>query len=367
MNITDLNSLTQHNQQSILFQCITGSYAYGTFHQNSDQDVRGIFILPSPEYLSLDEPVASVSDERNDTVYYSLLRFLQLAATANPNIIELLFMPEDCVQVMTPYMEQLIAHRELFITKKAYETHIGYAQAQLKKARGQNKWINRPQLNKQPSKSNFCWILLQSDSNKPYPCRPLPLYKTSINLNDCHVSSLEHTPNVYRLYHIGKQAKGVFKKDQIACQSITKDQEVHSFTGLLIFNKQAYESALRDFHNYWEWRKNRNEHRWIKQEKGFLDYDAKNMMHLFRLLSSGKNIFEHGMPKVRFSGEELQFLKDVLSGNYNYDALIKMAEIEINLIRELKEKSSLPDNSDSDKINFLFRNLTTSWERANEK
>lgn len=367
MKINDLTSLIQHNQKSIIFQCISGSQAYGTAHNSSDLDIRGIFVLPSHQYLSLEAPIDTISDQKNDRVYYSLFRFLQLASTANPNIIELLFMPEDCIQVTTPFVKQIIDKRELFITQKVYETHIGYAQAQLKKARGQNKWVNRPQPKEPPKKVNFCWVVLQRDKNNTYPCRPMPLENTNINPSYCHVASLEHAPNMYRLYNIGKHAQGIFKNDNIVCQSISKNEELNSFIGLLIFNKQGYESSIRDFHNYWQWRENRNEHRWISQEKGYLDYDAKNIMHMFRLLLSGKNILKNGSPIVRFSGKKLEFLKDILSGKYEYNDLMNMAEKEMDELSQLKSRSSLQKDVNIKEINRLFRNITYSWEQWIEK
>lgn len=367
MQITDLISLTKYNEQSILFQCISGSRAYGTAHSNSDQDIRGIFVLPSSKYLSLKNPIDTIADKRNDIVYYSLHRFLQLASTANPNIIELLFMPKDCVQTITPFMQKIIEQRQLFITTKVYDTHIGYAQAQLKKVRGQNKWVNRPQPNEPPKKTDFCWVILQNDTNSAYPFRPILLNKANINASHCHVSSLEHAPNIYRLYKIGKWAHGIFKNDNIVCQSISKDEELNSLIGLLIFNKQGYESSLRDYQNYWQWRKNRNENRWTKKEKGYLDYDAKNIMHMFRLLLSGKNLLKHGSPIVKFHGVELELLKNILSGQYEYDELMNMAEKEMDELSVLKSRSSLPTNINESEINRLLRDVTYSWEKWIEK
>lgn len=50
--------------------------------------------------------------------------------------------------------------------------------------------------------------------------------------------------------------------------------------GILIYNEQAFNSAKRQHHEYWDWRRNRNESRCTAQERGQMDYDAKNMMHL---------------------------------------------------------------------------------------
>src|SRR5450755_5104584 len=44
-------------------------------------------------------------------------------------------------------MEQLILARSTFVTRQCGDTHIGYAMSQIKKARGQNEWINNPKPN----------------------------------------------------------------------------------------------------------------------------------------------------------------------------------------------------------------------------
>jgi predicted nucleotidyltransferase len=362
-NITDLESLLTHNLEAILYQCIAGSLAYGTAHAKSDEDIRGIFILPRHHYLSITEPLSMVSDARGDVVYYSLHRFIQLASHANPNIIELLFMPDDCIQLMTPTMEAILKVRHLFITKQAYESHVGYALAQIKKARGQNKWINNPQPRTLPKREDYCWIVLrENNQDNHYPFRPVCLQTTAINLSECHVASLEHCPNVYRLYLIGEKAKGVFRNGIITCESIAKEDENDQCIGLLIFNKSSYECSLKDYHNYWEWRKNRNERRWLIQETGYLDYDAKNMMHMFRLLLSGENILREGSPIVRFEGENLEFLRDILQGKFQYNELIALANEKIDDLSKLNQNCSLPEHSDLEKLNRLLYQLTESWE-----
>lgn len=362
-NITDLESLLTHNHEAIIYRCIAGSRAYGTAHADSDEDIRGIFMLPRDHYLSITEPLSMTSDERGDIVYYSFHRFIQLASNANPNIIELLFMPSDCIQLMTPIMDALHKARDLFITKQAYESHVGYALAQIKKARGKNKWINNPQPKTPPKREDYCWIILrENNQDNNYPFRPVCLEKTGINLSQCHVASFEHCPNVYRLYLIGEKAKGVFRNGMITCESIAKNDENKNCIGLLIFNKSGYECSLKDYYNYWEWQKNRNEQRWLIQEKGYLDYDAKNMMHMFRLLLSGESILREGSPIVRFEGENLQFLGDIVKGKFQYNELIILANEKIDHLSKLNQNSSLPENSDLEKLNALLYQLTEAWE-----
>jgi predicted nucleotidyltransferase len=96
--------------------------------------------VPSAAYLPIDQEPVQLSDDRNNTLYYSLRRCVELLAEANPNILELLFSPQDCVQIVSKEMEQLVFARSIFVTCQCGDTHIGYAMSQIKKARGQNKW-----------------------------------------------------------------------------------------------------------------------------------------------------------------------------------------------------------------------------------
>ena len=48
-------------------------------------------------------------------------------AEANPTTMEMLCLPEDCIITTTPAFETLVAHRDMFITQRAVESHPGYA------------------------------------------------------------------------------------------------------------------------------------------------------------------------------------------------------------------------------------------------
>ena len=93
--ISDPEHLLKDFSETVIFKCIAGSRAYGTHRPHSDEDIRGVYVLAPSHYLSLKRPMDLVSDEKGDVVFYTLRRFLELASTANPNIIELLFMPDD--------------------------------------------------------------------------------------------------------------------------------------------------------------------------------------------------------------------------------------------------------------------------------
>jgi predicted nucleotidyltransferase len=285
-----------------IFEVIGGSHAYGTNTPDSDVDLRGIFMLPCERHLSLLPVDQQVSDDTNDVTFYELKRYLKLASDCNPNIIELLWTPADCIRKVTPAMQMLIDNRDLFISKKAYHTFSGYAHSQVKRAKGRNKWVNNPKPKDPPQKESFCWVvpvrrlhgadcpdappqgypLILGQSDNPVgkmPFRPQPLkdFRYSLkDLSEYRVAKMEHMENTYRLYDNGN---GVFKNGEVRVESISKEDEWNHFVGLLVFNEPAYKSAYGDWKNYHEWLKNRNEARYRTMEAGEIDYDAKNVMH----------------------------------------------------------------------------------------
>ena len=77
MTIQDLR-----NRNLILFECISGSRAYGTDVPTSDTDLRGVFILPQADLYGLND-VEQVNDDKNDVIFYELRRFIELLAKNN--------------------------------------------------------------------------------------------------------------------------------------------------------------------------------------------------------------------------------------------------------------------------------------------
>lgn len=363
MNLDKLLSTDRHR---LLFECVSGSRAYGTSNEASDTDLRGVFAQPVAEFLAIAPLPALVADERHNSVYYSLRRTLELLGQANPNMLELLYMPADCVRLDTAEMAVLRGARQCFITRQCAETHVGYAFSQIKKARGQNKWINQPKPVDPPRKEDYCHVLTLAAlaGAQAVPCRPVPLKRSGVDLRECHAARLEHAQGVFRLYHYGPAVGGVFRGDALAVESIPADDEREYFTGLLLYNERAWAQGMEDHRNYWRWRAERNESRWLAQETGEIDYDAKNLMHTIRLLLSGESILTQGRPIVRFEGAQRELLLRVRAGALPYGEVMALAEEIKARCVTLRNQADLPEVVDPDEVDGLLAQLTRQWEET---
>lgn len=313
--------LDTDDNPAVIFRGIVGSHAYGTANAQSDVDMRGIFTVPSREYVRLASPPKQVSDERNDRTYYSLLRFCELMAEANPTTLEMLYLPKDCVVKTTAAFEVLERNRDIFISQMAVDSHLGYAVSQIKKARGCNKRVWNPWPETPPEPEDYCTFI--ADAKK----HPKPLKEAGVDLRTCKAAPIAKNviSDILAVYDFNVETGGVFRGGKPVVFDIPKE-DADRRIGILVFNKQAFESAKRQHHEYWDWKRNRNDARWVQQERGELDYDAKNMMHLTRLLFSGENIVKNGEPIVRFDGEKLETLLSIRRGEWTFDEIMEHAE-----------------------------------------
>lgn len=391
------------DKSKILYEVVAGSVAYGTNTPQSDVDLRGIFWLPLKEYLRIsNQPPQQANNPKNDIIYYTLHRYLDLAKDANPNIIELLWMPEDCVKIKSPIIAPLFQKRKSFISKAAYFTHAAYAKAQIGKAKGQNKWINNPQPEAAPSREDFCYVIMASDfpdgvsryydnirnlesklkpgetkidwilANLGMPFRPRKMSSLDpdqqrILLKHSRIAGLEHVPNTYRLYTYGDtleniEGSGIFKNNAITTASIPIEDEWERFIGLLIYNENEYEQAKRDHKNYWTWKNERNDARWVSQERGEIDYDAKNMSHCMRLMLSAESILVNHEPIVRFEGKQLQMLKDIRAGKWRYNDIMRSVDELSFKLSEAYKSADLPEEMDAKVADEIFQEVTYAAE-----
>jgi predicted nucleotidyltransferase len=128
----------------VIYRCIVGSRAFGLDDENSDTDLRGIYLPPAEIHWSLYGVPEQLENKENEECYWELQKFLMLALKANPNILECLYTP--LVEYKNEIAEELLAMRSIFLSKLVYLTYNGYVMSQFKKleqdlrANGAIKW-----------------------------------------------------------------------------------------------------------------------------------------------------------------------------------------------------------------------------------
>jgi len=128
----------------VIFQCVIGSRAYGLEDENSDTDRRGFYLPPAELHWSLYGVPEQLECDETQEAYWEIQKFIVLALKANPNVLECLYSP--LIEKATPLAEELLAMREMFLSRLVYQTYNGYVMSQFKKMQadirnqGQVKW-----------------------------------------------------------------------------------------------------------------------------------------------------------------------------------------------------------------------------------
>jgi predicted nucleotidyltransferase len=331
-------------QDWIIFKAISGSKAYGLDLPTSDTDIKGVFYLPRHRFYALDY-APQVSDEKNDEVYYELKRFVDLLYKNNPNLLELLSTPEEMILYRHPVLDHL--DTGLFLSKKCRDTFAGYAQTQIRKAKGLNKKIHNPVAKERKSILHFCYVL-KGQGTEPFLQW---LDRNGLVQENCGLVNLPHMKNLYALFydtseHLGY--RGVMQKEtatDVILSSIPKGEQPVNH---LYFHQDGYMKYCKDYKEYWDWVAKRNEARYQNTLAHGKNYDAKNMMHTFRLLDMAIEILRD--EKVRVRRPNREELLRIRSGHYQYEALIEQANEKLEQVNYWYERSKLPEEPDKEKI-----------------
>ena len=320
---------------AIIFECIAGSKLYGLDTHNSDTDIRGVYILPKSKYYSLDY-IDQVSNATNDIVYYELNKFVSLCLKNNPNFIELLYVPKEFVLYEHPIFKELKSLS--LISKLCANTYVNYAYAQIKKAKGLHKKFMNPMSASKKEVLDFCYTIT---NDKPALISDF-LKSKNWQQNNIGLTGIPHFKNMFLMYYSSELTyKGIVKKElanEVCLSSIPKGE---ISCGVLYFNKEAYSHYCKEYKSYWDWVKLRNESRYLSNVSNENNYDAKNMMHTFRLLQMAKEIALFGKLEVKRSNREE--LLGIKKGEYTYEFLLAKTEVLKAEIIKLFEESKLQE------------------------
>lgn len=391
------------NENRLLMEFVRGSTLYNLNNQDSDIDTGGVYICRPEEVLGFLHYKDQVSDSRHDNTWYEIGNFIQLLIKANPNILEALFVPDNkVIGEIHPLMKMLRDNKEEFVTKKCFNTFYGYAKSQIEKARGLNKKIVNPIVErktpldftftfyKQGStkienwleyrglKTQYCGLNNIPNMHDMYSlfydygnhCLNEPDWEhdkkflnfvitqinpdyTLENIEDVEAIeyglAIDYLKEIKPIGYRGLVCEKVENTTQLRVSSIP-DKYAKPICHIS-FNQSGYVDHCKKYHDYKEWEKNRNP----KRYESNLDknYDSKNLMHCFRLIHMGKEIARGEGVKLE-RDEDRQFLMDVRNHKFEYDELMEQLNKEIQEMNELMAKSTIKEDVDSEKINKLL-------------
>lgn len=353
MTIADLR-----RQKLILFEAISGSRAYGTALPHSDTDLKGVFVLPEDQFFGLDY-VPQVANETNDEVFYELRRFVELLLKNNPTVLELLGTPPDCIVYQHPLFAQFRAQD--FLSQLCRQSFAEYAVAQIRKAKGLNKKINHPEPPARKSVLDFCYVTVGAGA------QPVEtwLANQGIAPAQCGLAKVPHLTDLYALF------VDATSDQALAYHGLVRDAETSQDVLLsavpkgempvvyLSFNRSGYSTYCRVFREYWDWVAKRNTERYENTVQHGKNYDAKNMLHVFRLLQMAEEIASTGELHVLRPNRD--FLLQIRRGEFEYEELVGQAELLVERVEAAFAASTLPAAPSKAKAELLLVQVRRSF------
>lgn len=382
----------------IIFEYVRGSHMYHLNTETSDKDIGGVFVAPVQQIVGLRSTYTEqVSDSRHDTVYWEFGRWIELLLKSNPSVLESLFVPEDCiVGEVHPAIQDIISHRDLFLSKECVKSFSGYAISQIYKARGLNKKISNP-VTERKDPLDFCYTFKNQGS------QPIKKFLQDNHLNQryCGLVNIPNMKDVYGVYYdwaaffhfealpdwakcnpypsIPYPYNKLIKDPQEAVRIRNRiwEKEFYGYEGIvnpddytksndirlsavkegdspicyLYFNRDGYTSHCKDYKEYKEWEAHRNP---VRYESNLnKNYDSKNMMHCVRLLRMSNELLRgEGFNVVR--DKDRDFLLDIRNHKYEYDEIMSIVNKEREELMMLEKTSTLKDHIDYDAVNKLL-------------
>ena len=295
----------------IMLLGVSGSYGYGTNREESDVDFRGVTLNLPSDLIGLTS-FEQYEDANTDTVIYSFNKFIELVLHCNPNTIEILGLDPDQYVIISPIGQELLDHRDLFLTKRAAVSFGHYATAQLRRLQNALARDKMPQSQREAHMLNSVKYAVE-------------------NFNRQHQ---DWDKGEVRLYVDQAETEGLDAE-------IFLDAAFHHYP-IRRYNDwmNTMLNVIRDYDKIGP----RNH----KKDENHLN---KHAMHLIRLYMMGIDILEKKELRTHRPESDLVLLKSIRNGEYMTDGFLNDEFYKIvsdyQSRFEIAEKcSSLPDDPD---------------------
>ena len=403
-------------EKRLIYEYIRGSHLYNLQTETSDIDTGGMFLCHPTDVLSLHPIIQQVSDEKNDNTWYEIGFYLKLLLKSNVSAIEALYVPNEKI-LTSPHslLNEIFAYKNQFLTKKFCQCLLYYARNQIYTATSLKKKISNP-IKTRLKPLDFVYTFYNQGSMKISQW----LDELGLKQKYCGLVNINNMHDTYGVYYdwaaffqnenISKDSLITIYKTQpcdtlnnlikfildtyhlrALCygnenQSLTIDnlsqwyqsQEIKKYKGIInendtsnelklssivindipicyvTYNQEGYSKHCREYLNYKEWETKRNQVRFTANLK--TNYDAKNMMHCFRLLHMGlETVQGEGLNLERTWDRD--FLLNIKKHSFEYEDLLEQAQKKITLLEKSINDSSLQDDVDINLVNDILINI----------
>jgi predicted nucleotidyltransferase len=356
-------------EDNLIFLGIVGSKAYGTDLETSDTDLKGIVIAPLKYHLGLyqfeqedqwditEKGSIGALDLSKDKVVYEVKKFMQLVSSQNPNILDLLWLPEKDILYRTDSYKYVVSMRDFLLSKDAYKSYSGYAYAQIKRMDTHRAWLTQEAqgvVNTRPDPADY----LSEDLRGLNLLPTSELYAFYEFLATLLRDRLQYFDEYEEIQLAFKKVDwtGLIKQHGLSDEV---DEYVQRTTNCsdnyirLLHATQEYNAALRRYNNWKDWKKNRNPERSALERK--CGYDSKNAMHCIRLQRMVVEILTEEVVHVYRTDSE--YLKQIRRGEISYEELMAESNrLQLAATKAL-EISSLPAKVDKEFVSSILEEL----------
>lgn len=142
---------------------IGGSHAHGLSHEDSDEDIRGVFSASTFDYWTFEGVEETKTTHAPDSTRHELMKFLRLSMKGNPDVIEI-FGYENYTSLEDGWGQALLSLQDAIFAGPAIRSaYSGYANQKYRQIQTwPEEWFGKGEKNKAFKESKHFFRLLET-------------------------------------------------------------------------------------------------------------------------------------------------------------------------------------------------------------
>jgi hypothetical protein len=293
----------------VVLDTVVGSRAWGLADASSDEDRRGVFVVPFRWTLGLVPPPEDRISEDGSTSYWSYGKAVRQALRADPNTLEMLFVPG--ARATDEIGEWILEARDAFVSTEIHGTFGRYAVGQLRRLEQGLRLAEHRTL-------VLAWL-------RQRPHMSLDVIATEL----ARITPRAAPSDADRIHQAKQQVKQLYRS--LFDQGLLRSNDL---PGLVEFARgQASELELPK------------------------ELRPKNAYNLLRLLATATTWLRSGSPVFEMHGAQRERLLAIKRGDVRLEDVLREAEALVPELEVARDASTLPKRPDVARADALLRRI----------